>query len=89
MQNTWEWKRWESFPYHCFQIAVCGAVINLSSYKEHAIECKAKIAKSQHGGKSGSGKKSSSNRYVTVFPIQQNFGVFFTHDPLKKNLLII
>ncbi|XP_055700936.1 rho guanine nucleotide exchange factor 18 isoform X4 [Phlebotomus papatasi] len=44
---------------------VCGAVINLSSYKEHAIECKAKIAKSQHGGKSGSGKKSSSNSHGT------------------------
>lgn len=23
----------------------CGAVINLATYKEHAIECKAKIAK--------------------------------------------
>ncbi|XP_055686266.1 rho guanine nucleotide exchange factor 18 isoform X2 [Lutzomyia longipalpis] len=44
---------------------VCGAVINLSSYKEHAIECKAKLAKSQHSGKSGSGKKSSSNSHGT------------------------
>ncbi|XP_059614872.1 rho guanine nucleotide exchange factor 18 isoform X2 [Phlebotomus argentipes] len=44
---------------------VCGAVINLSSYKEHAIECKAKLAKSQHAGKSGSGKKSSSNSHGT------------------------
>lgn len=45
-----------------FVLAVCGAVINLASYKEHAIECKAKLAKS-HSGKSGSGK-SKSGRYI-------------------------
>lgn len=26
-------------------VTACGAVINLATYKEHAIECKAKIAK--------------------------------------------
>ncbi|GAB0089904.1 rho guanine nucleotide exchange factor 18 [Sergentomyia squamirostris] len=46
---------------------VCGAAINLSSYKEHAIECKAKLAKSHHSGKSGSGKKTSSNSHGTSF----------------------
>lgn len=27
------------------RFVACGAVINLATYKEHAIECKAKIAK--------------------------------------------
>ncbi|XP_055632071.1 rho guanine nucleotide exchange factor 18 isoform X3 [Toxorhynchites rutilus septentrionalis] len=41
----------------------CGAVINLATYKEHAVECKAKIAKKyfQVQPKSGSSKKNSAN----------------------------
>ncbi|XP_058465262.1 rho guanine nucleotide exchange factor 18 isoform X3 [Malaya genurostris] len=41
----------------------CGAVINLATYKEHAVECKAKIAKKyfQVQPKSGSNKKNSTN----------------------------
>ncbi|XP_062553171.1 uncharacterized protein LOC134218258 isoform X2 [Armigeres subalbatus] len=43
----------------------CGAVINLATYKEHAVECKAKIAKKyfQVQPKSGSGKKNSTNSH--------------------------
>ncbi|XP_049543344.1 rho guanine nucleotide exchange factor 18 isoform X3 [Anopheles darlingi] len=43
----------------------CGAVINLASYKEHAVECKAKIAKKyfQAQPKAGSNKKSSTNSH--------------------------
>ncbi|XP_055538774.1 rho guanine nucleotide exchange factor 18 isoform X3 [Wyeomyia smithii] len=41
----------------------CGAVINLATYKEHAVECKAKIAKKyfQVQPKSSSNKKNSTN----------------------------
>ncbi|XP_055603247.1 rho guanine nucleotide exchange factor 18 isoform X2 [Uranotaenia lowii] len=41
----------------------CGAVINLATYKEHAVECKAKIAKKyfQVQPKSGSNKKNTAN----------------------------
>nr|XP_040230125.2 rho guanine nucleotide exchange factor 18 isoform X3 [Anopheles coluzzii] len=41
----------------------CGAVINLATYKEHAVECKAKIAKKyfQAQPKPSSNKKSSAN----------------------------
>ncbi|XP_039438465.1 A-kinase anchor protein 13 isoform X2 [Culex pipiens pallens] len=41
----------------------CGAVINLATYKEHAVECKAKIAKKyfQVQPKSSSSKKNSTN----------------------------
>ncbi|XP_058836765.1 rho guanine nucleotide exchange factor 18 isoform X2 [Topomyia yanbarensis] len=41
----------------------CGAVINLATYKDHAVECKAKIAKKyfQVQPKSGSNKKNSTN----------------------------
>lgn len=43
----------------------CGAVINLATYKEHAVECKAKIAKKyfQVQPKSGSNKKNSTNSH--------------------------
>lgn len=43
----------------------CGAVINLATYKEHAVECKAKIAKKyfQAQPKPSSNKKSSANSH--------------------------
>ncbi|XP_052861624.1 rho guanine nucleotide exchange factor 18 [Anopheles cruzii] len=43
----------------------CGAVINLATYKEHAVECKAKIAKKyfQAQPKPSSNKKSSTNSH--------------------------
>ncbi|XP_038121715.1 rho guanine nucleotide exchange factor 18 isoform X5 [Culex quinquefasciatus] len=43
----------------------CGAVINLATYKEHAVECKAKIAKKyfQVQPKSSSSKKNSTNSH--------------------------
>uniref|UniRef100_A0AAG5DK59 DH domain-containing protein n=1 Tax=Anopheles atroparvus TaxID=41427 RepID=A0AAG5DK59_ANOAO len=43
----------------------CGAVINLATYKEHAVECKAKIAKKyfQAQPKPNSNKKSSANSH--------------------------
>ncbi|XP_037044023.1 rho guanine nucleotide exchange factor 28 isoform X4 [Bradysia coprophila] len=49
----------------------CGAVINLATYKEHAIECKAKIAKSQQSTKS-SGKKNSTSSYSDDTPLIRN-----------------
>uniref|UniRef100_A0A182PA10 DH domain-containing protein n=1 Tax=Anopheles epiroticus TaxID=199890 RepID=A0A182PA10_9DIPT len=49
----------------------CGAVINLASYKEHAVECKAKIAKKyfQAQPKPSSNKKSSANSYSDDVPL--------------------
>lgn len=29
-------------------VTVCGVAINLASYKEHAVECKMKLAKVKH-----------------------------------------
>ncbi|XP_070497316.1 rho guanine nucleotide exchange factor 18 isoform X4 [Chironomus tepperi] len=40
----------------------CGAAINLALYKEHAVECKMKLAKSQNL-KSSSGKKNSTSSH--------------------------
>ncbi|CAD7078204.1 unnamed protein product [Hermetia illucens] len=42
----------------------CGAVINLSTCKEHALECKGKPSK-QQSSKSGSGKKGSANSHTS------------------------
>ncbi|XP_038121718.1 rho guanine nucleotide exchange factor 18 isoform X7 [Culex quinquefasciatus] len=49
----------------------CGAVINLATYKEHAVECKAKIAKKyfQVQPKSSSSKKNSTNSYSDDTPL--------------------
>uniref|UniRef100_A0A182WIZ1 DH domain-containing protein n=1 Tax=Anopheles minimus TaxID=112268 RepID=A0A182WIZ1_9DIPT len=43
----------------------CGTIINLATYKEHAVECKAKIAKKyfQAQPKPSSNKKSSANSH--------------------------
>ncbi|XP_031637326.1 rho guanine nucleotide exchange factor 18 isoform X3 [Contarinia nasturtii] len=41
----------------------CGAVINLSTYKEHTSECKAKLTKNQQNSKSSSKKASNSSHH--------------------------
>uniref|UniRef100_A0A182I3W6 DH domain-containing protein n=1 Tax=Anopheles arabiensis TaxID=7173 RepID=A0A182I3W6_ANOAR len=56
----------EEYPeHHEKRRKPCGAVINLATYKEHAVECKAKIAKKyfQAQPKPSSNKKSSANSH--------------------------
>uniref|UniRef100_A0A336K2W3 CSON008438 protein n=1 Tax=Culicoides sonorensis TaxID=179676 RepID=A0A336K2W3_CULSO len=48
----------------------CGAIINLATYKEHAIECKAKLVKSQ-SSKFGVGKKNATNSYSDDTPLMR------------------
>ncbi|XP_063700825.1 rho guanine nucleotide exchange factor 18 isoform X4 [Culicoides brevitarsis] len=41
----------------------CGAIINLATYKEHAVECKAKLVKSQSSKFGGSKKNTSTSHH--------------------------
>lgn len=52
-----------------YAFAACGAVINLATYKEHAVECKIKLAKVSFGttDKKNGAKFLISNKLIGGF----------------------